>query len=147
MNKRELAFRKSLIERMGGRWLVAIHVENHLNPGVPDLSYVMVADDHETGWLELKACVAPIRASTPLKIKIESSQFRWMSRYAHRVPSHFLIQVGDKCFLIDGKYHAELSGEVTLWTLDVLAAATIVEDHEFAPNLAKILSRLTRRGN
>lgn len=148
MNKRELAYRKSLIEQMRGRWLVAIHVENHLNPGVPDLSYVMVADGHETGWLELKACAKPARvsATTPLKFEIEPSQHRWMAHYTHRVPSHFLIQVGDENYLVNGRHHTRMSETVTISLLGELADAVIINDERFAHKLATALSRFTRRG-
>lgn len=147
MNQRELAYRKSLIERMGGRWLSTIHVENRLNPGVPDLSYVMIGDGHETGWLELKTCAKPARVSarTPLKFDIEPSQHAWMTRHAHRVPTHFLIGVGDEHFLIDGGHHAAMSAGATLELLARLALVIITENEHFARTLAMSLSNLTRR--
>ncbi len=145
MNKRELKYRQQLIAAMGGRWLAAIHVENHLNPGVPDLSYVMVGPGHETGWLELKAVMRPAD-DKPLKFQIEPSQHAWMTRYAHRVPTHFLIKVNECHYLIDGKLHSKLTEyAITEDGVKRLAMAVVRDGDDFATNLSIILSGLTRR--
>lgn len=145
MNQLELAFRKRLCAQMAGRWLVAIHVENHLNPGVPDLSYVML-DPHrpefETGWLELKA----VAASSEPRPKLESSQHEWMRKYAHRVPTHFLILVGTRCYLLDGKHHSRLAAAVTLVELEGMAIIAF-EEEKIARTLTATLKGLTRRDN
>lgn len=143
MNKRELDFRKDLIARMGGRWAVAIHVENHLNPGVPDLSYVMVAPGHETGWLELKATYRPVKTKT-VAFKVEPSQHQWMIKYAHRVPTHILAKVGDSYYLIDGRSHAQLVEQVTEDDLKRVSVAIFDED-TLVKGLTTTLSGLTRR--
>lgn len=143
MNKRELEFRKSLIREMGGRWLVAIHVENHLNPGVPDLSYVMVAPGHETGWLELKATYHSAKGK-PLQFAVEPSQHAWMMRYAHRVPTHFLIKVGPAYHLIDGIKHNALVAPITEEDLMRLAIASFT-DNTLVSGLSAQLQGLTRR--
>lgn len=143
MNKLELAFRKDLIDTIGGRWIATIHVENHLNPGVPDLSYVMVAPGHETGWLELKAVPRPA-PDKHLPIIIEPSQHYWMMRHAHRVPAHFLILVGTTCYLVRGTDHRTLSVSMTE---DELNRITIFScnSKNLAGGLAAKLSELTRR--
>jgi len=143
MNQRELAFRKDLIARMGGRWYAAIHVENHLNPGVPDLSYVMVAPGHETGWLELKATTRAIKHKN-LQLKVEPSQHQWMIKYAHRVPTHFLIKVSDHYYLVSGTKHTHLADAVTEADLIRIAAAVFDEDN-LVQGLTTTLSGLTRR--
>lgn len=145
MNQLELAFRKRLCAKMAGRWLVAIHVENHLNPGVPDLSYVMLDPRHpefETGWLELKA----VAASPKPRPKLESSQHEWMRQYAHRVPTHFLILVGTRCYLLDGKCHSLLTAAITLEELEKLAIIAF-EEEKLAQTLSVTLKGLTRREN
>lgn len=143
MNLRELEFRKRLIHDMGGHWTVTIHVENHLNPGVPDLSYVMAAPGHETGWLELKVAPQPAKRN-PLRFKVESSQHTWMIRHAHRVPSHFLIKVGTTCYLVGGTKHNELAK--SLVEDDLLRIAVVVfSDDQIVNGLSPQLQRSTRR--
>lgn len=147
MNKRELDFRKDLIERMGGRWYAAIHVENHLNPGVPDMSYVMVAPGHETGWLELKAAPARSHIDSQLVFKVESSQHQWMIKYARRVPCHFLIKIcgsANRYYLVSGTRHNELAGEVS--ERDLISHATSVfDDSNLIYGLTESLQSLTKR--
>ena len=143
MNKLELRFRKDLITRMGGRWLAAIHVENHLNPGVPDLSYVMVAPGHETGWLELKASMRPAKVKT-VSFKMEPSQHQWMIKYAHRVPTHILAKVGDAYYLIDGRAHVQLAEPVSEDDLKRMCVAFFNED-TLVSGLTTTLSGFTRR--
>lgn len=104
MSKMELEFRKELVDAMGGTWTPTIHVESHLNPGVPDLSYVMTKSGCETGWLELKA----LPDSKMVTIKVERSQHQWMAAHAHRIPAHFLILVGEWCYLVHGRQHRKL---------------------------------------
>ena len=138
----ENRFRRDLIERMNGRWLVAIHRENNYNPGVPDLSFVMVAPGHETGWLELK--ISSLRSRKPLLFKVEPSQHQWMTRYAHRVPTYFLIKVGSRYFLVDGRFHNALAGDVMI---EDLARVSTMEftDSNLVTGLTDTLSKLTRR--
>lgn len=124
MSKLELAFRKELIKEMGGTWTPTIHVESHLNPGVPDLSYVMTKLGCETGWLELKA----LEDSKMVTIKVERGQHDWMAAHAHRVPAHFLILIGDWCFLVHGRQHRKLN-------------ATLHLDDEFLPLASSVLHR------
>jgi len=143
MIQRELKFRRELIIRMGGRWLVAIHMENRLNPGVPDLSYVIVDQGHETGWLELKAA-ANVSPKRKVPIKIEPSQHQWMLKYAHRVPTHILIQVGTKYYLIDGRKHNCLIDSVFEDDLK-RNSLHMFEDDALVQELTAVLSDRTRR--
>lgn len=109
MNKRELEFRKALIKAMRGTWIPTIHVENHLNPGVPDLSFVLHSPGVETGWLELKA----MAYSWPLRITVEPGQHSWMEAHAHKVPAYFLIEVSGDLHLIHGRHHGRLSTPIS----------------------------------
>ena len=143
MAQRELAYRRHLIAEVGGRWLVAIQVESHLCPGIPDLSYVIVSPGHETGWLELKVALKS-KGSKNLLLKVEPSQHQWMIRYAHRVPTHFLIKLGSDHFLIDGRFHQALAGPVTADDLRRTATA-IFTDETLGKGLVDILSALTLR--
>lgn len=143
MNKRELDYRKWLNASMGGRWHAAIHVENHLNPGVPDMSYVMVAPGHETGWLELKAA-GRMPSGKPLHFKVEPSQHQWMIKYAHRVPTHFLVKVATMHYLVDGQMHSKMSGPITEDDLNRLAISVFTDDN-LVSGLTTTLSGLTRR--
>jgi len=87
---------------MAGYWLPTIHVESNLNPGIPDLSYVIPSHNCDTGWLELKA----VEPASVLRITVEPSQHQWMKAHCTHVPAHFLIQVGQKMYLIEGKHHS-----------------------------------------
>lgn len=97
---------------MSGLWSPTIHIENHLNPGVPDLSYVMNGNsniDCETGWLELKA----INDAKSLKFTLEPSQHRWIGAHHTKIPVHLLLSVGDVCYLVSGSDHRKLIESVT----------------------------------
>ena len=143
MQKRELTYRKWLLNQMNGRWLVAIHVENHLCPGVPDLSYVIVGAGHETGWLELKVALG--RANNHgIDLKIEPSQHHWMLRYACRVPTHFLINYRGEHFLINGMHHRRLGQPLNIDDLRRVAFESYTDD-TLSHDLTKNLSSLTMR--
>lgn len=135
MTPRELKFRKKLIDTMGGRWYPAIHVENHLNPGVPDLSYVMVANGHETGWLELKS----VSVAAALAIKVEQSQHMWMDKVAGRVPCHFAIEVGTDVYIVNGTDHSRVHTGMAPMELESLAIRRF-----HAPLIASELSAFFR---
>lgn len=133
MNQRELEFRRALLIGMKKFWSVSVHVENHLNPGVPDLSFVMNGDSCETGWLELKS-VADIGH---VLLKIEPSQHNWMELYARRIPAFFLAEVGQKMYLVHGIRHSDLMypmekhqlGALSLWQgTDCQQLARILKD-------------------
>lgn len=143
MQKRELIYRKWLLNQVGGRWLAAIHVENHLCPGVPDLSYVIMGAGHETGWLELKIALGR-KGSQTIDLKVEPSQHHWMIRYARRVPTHFLIKFRDEHFLIDGVHHNELAKSLVADDLRRVALESYTDD-TLAHGLIKSLSAVTKK--
>lgn len=116
MNKEELEFRRQLCERMAGKWTPTIHVENHLNPGVPDMSYVMSALNCETGWLELKV-------SDGTRVKVEPGQHAWMRAHAERIPAHFLIKVDQTLFLVRGRTHHLFADPITIEELKSCSVA------------------------
>ena len=141
MTKLELAFRQTLIREMNPYWTSTIHVENHLNPGVPDMSYVMRSPGCETGWLELKAIVFNERMS----IQVERSQHQWMRDHARRVPAHFLINIGLECFLVDGRYNTIFTEMLTLEDLASRSIA-VFSLKKMTTTLPKVLTQITKRG-
>lgn len=102
MNKRELEFRRDLLDQMSGLWYPTIHVENHLSPGVPDMSFVLIAEGFETGWMELKSVVKAA------DVFVEASQHRWFERHYRFIPTCFLVEVNRTVFVIPGSRHAQL---------------------------------------
>jgi hypothetical protein len=142
MNKRELEFRKWLTRAMAGVWFPTIHVENHLNPGVPDLSFVMKplpARTFETGWLELKA----MELSKTLKITVEPGQHSWMEAHASLIPAYFLIEVSGKLYLVHGSRHGILLDPITP---AALADISVIVAHQSDTSaLAAALRDVTRR--
>jgi hypothetical protein len=109
MNKAELDLRRRLSRGMGDRWRLTWHEDGRVNPGVPDLSFVMNDGNYETGWLELK--VAKLRNSK-WEVKIEPGQHQWMELHAGLVPAYFLVEAYENWVLVDGRYHNMLGGEV-----------------------------------
>lgn len=107
------------------------HEDREVNPGVPDLSYVVKPGNFETGWLELKrvlpspaTCDARPQTSrhTPrpdekIKFELEASQHQWISQHHHRVPVHFLLGYGAEYYLLDGRFHRDLVKPVTIHQL------------------------------
>lgn len=140
MNKLELDFRKELFKSMDGLWVGSIHVENHLNPGIPDCSYVMLGGDYETGWLELKA----IDEEPPYAITIERSQHVWIQNHHSRVPVHLLISTGQVCWLVPGEHHGMFAKRVHL---DQLVSKSVCgfQRAEMRSILHAELKRLTDR--
>lgn len=134
MNKLELQFRKELISSttkgLMGLWLPTIHVENHLNPGVPDLSYVMLKSDRETGWLELKV----VPDENLLHFHIEPGQHTWMRQHSERVPAHFLLATPSMCYLMNGQFHNALAVPIYPAELESISVATFARF-----NLRKVL--------
>lgn len=136
MVARELNFRKDLMDRMASYWKAMVNVESHLNPGVPDLAYVMNGSVHETGWLELKA---------PAKLvdtKIERSQYVWMDNWGGRVPSHILINAGEWCYILDGRLCRKFENVSNMATADFLS---IFKANKLESELPQLLSELTKR--
>jgi len=138
MNQRELTFRQDLLIGMKKFWSVAIHVENHLNPGIPDLSFVMNGDSCETGWLELKS-VAP--EVSHIWLTIEPGQHNWMELHARRIPAFFLIEVGCVIYLVYGIRHPELTKPMEKHQLRALSLWHGTDCQQ----LARVLKDLTVR--
>ena len=102
----ELDFRRELSKAMRHLWVLTWHEDREINPGVPDISYVIPDCHHETGWLELKAIKPPLHDN--YRFKIEPSQHRWIERHHMYVPVHFLLAAGDYVWFIAGKHHTQL---------------------------------------
>jgi hypothetical protein len=104
--KSELEFRKYLNKQMNGLWLMTWHEDGLVNPGVPDVSYVMNGNC-ETGWLELKAIEGADKNGN-YKFTLEPSQHRWIDAHHDRVPVHILCATDAVCWLVPGDLHREL---------------------------------------
>jgi hypothetical protein len=100
------------------------HEDREISPGVPDLSYVLLGDDCETGWLELKATLSPGKSVT---FKIEPSQHRWIRMHLGRIPIHFLVAWGDQWYFIDAKHHERLALSITKAELAAIAIRSFRE--------------------
>ena len=83
------------------------HEDGLVNPGVPDVSYVMNADKSETGWLELKAIEGADKNGN-YKFTLEPSQHRWIKDHYPRVPVHILCATDNVCWLVPGEHHGIL---------------------------------------
>ena len=132
----EMEFRKDIGQWMKGRWRMTWHEDREINPGVPDISYVMLPRDYETGWLELKAIRQP--KTDNYKFTVEPSQHEWISLHAGLVPVHFLMRAGEHIWLVEGKHHLKLMAPHTLAELNQLGFHMFNEDKliELPANLA-----------
>lgn len=139
MNALELKFRKEVTRVMSGLWQVTIHDESKLNPGVPDLSFVMNGDC-ETGWLELKQDESD---SIEYHFHVEPGQHRWMESRAPLVPAYFLLDCGRIVFLLNGIHHRVLAGPVGLLFLDKHGIG--FQREALRQNLFKHLTAITKR--
>ena len=137
MNKLELEYRRYIISELAQMWYPTIHVESHLCPGVPDLSYVLLGGKNETGWLELKA------VDDPKDVFVERSQHVWIQKHADLVPVHFLIKVKNRAFLISGRDHGNLDRptEERLQNLSLLDFPSKEVKRDLAPALFKLTLR------
>jgi len=144
MTKHELEFRKWLMKTMAPFWLGTVHVENDLNPGVPDVSYVMRTPDCETGWLELKAVPRAI-SHQRTKFTLEPSQHRWFETHGSYVPGNILAAWGSRCYLFPGLVHHRLNRECTDAEFQQMAIAHF-DREDIDAALPWELVRLTNRG-
>lgn len=140
----ESRFRGGIAKAMYFHWLLTWHEDREINPGVPDISFVMKSGDYETGWLELKACM--ITAAKPkTNFHIEPSQHTWMRNHAGIIPAYFLIQINDeRCYLVHGEKHQELAVPLTTEQLEALSMASF-ESTRIRQTLPALLQGLTRR--
>jgi len=143
MNKLELEFRQHLQKQMSGFWQLTLHENKLVNPGVPDLSFVMFGGECETGWLELKAIKAE---SHMLKFKVESSQHSWMRLNAGMVPAYFLLSVNSEVFMVPGTLHTMLANPVDRQDLIDVSTAHMHRDRirEFLPSVLSIATTRAR---
>lgn len=121
--KPELIFRGEVDRAMNGLWTMTWHEDREINPGVPDLSYVMNGSYYETGWIELKAIRYDPKA-TQHKFTLEPSQHTWISKHCTKIPVHLLLALGDNAtFLVSGCHHKRLAGPIDLNTLEQISTA------------------------
>lgn len=140
MSALELEFRKEVTRVMNGLWLVTIHDESKLNPGVPDLSFVMNGDC-ETGWLELKQDESG--RTTEYHFHVEPGQHRWMESRASRIPVYFLLDCGRVVYLLNGVHHRVLSSAVSVLFLQQNAIG--FQREALRQNLYQHLTAITKR--
>lgn len=112
-NKTELALRHKLKAQMKGQWLLTWHEDRHINPGVPDASFVMKGaglngKGHETGWMELKA-IHGLDSVGMARFKVEPSQIEWVRNHGELIPCFFLVAAGDVWWLMDWTWHSSLA--------------------------------------
>jgi aspartate-semialdehyde dehydrogenase len=132
-------FRDELSAAMKGRWLMTWHEDREINPGVPDISYVIHGDNNETGWLELKA----IRPQNRISIQIEQSQHMWISLHCNRVPVHFAVKIGSLVYVIDGAKHRELASAKLVKDIYDMSILVVTD---MKSQLPKLLRSFTNRG-
>jgi hypothetical protein len=140
----ETVLRGDLAKQMKGHWEMTWHEDREVNPGVPDLSFVMFGGTYETGWLELKAIeYDPNKVAH--KFTLEPSQHRWIQAHHDKIPVYLYMRLGDKCdFLISGKWHAQFLNKVTVPRLEGMATA-IIQPSSIRTTLPKILRTITDR--
>lgn len=137
----ELEFRGDLAAAMVGAWLMTWHEDREINPGVPDVSYVMAGGKYETGWLELKATRVK---SGPILFKVEASQHRWIDAHHHKVPVHFLLAGPMTVWLVGGAHHRRLASALSADDLDGIG--TPIRRDMLRRQLPALLKSATFRG-
>lgn len=100
--KQETELRKKWRKAVTGIVLSTWHEDREINPGVPDVSFVVPDKKHETGWIELKACDAD---QGKIKLQVEPSQHNWIRAHHEHVPIWFLVLVEPHVYLIGGHMH------------------------------------------
>lgn len=143
--KAELEFRRTLSDAMKGSWDLTWHEDGRVNPGVPDLSFVMKGDGYETGWIELKAV---FDTEPPFAWALEQSQHSWIMKHLGRIPIFILVASGDRCWLFDHRLHHEFrkpNGDVAWLDENCLATVDLAEPSKIRSTLAPRLRELTHR--
>lgn len=128
---------------MREEWVMTWHENKLVNPGVPDLSFVMKGGGYETGWLELKSETHD-GICFPLEYTVEASQHNWIRRHCTLAPVYFLLGSPHHFWVLDGQYHHLLAAPIPRDQLELYAEA---QGHilELQPTLAVILRKLTDR--
>jgi hypothetical protein len=145
MKTPEGQLRDRVADALMGYWLLTWHEDKEINPGVPDISFVMLAPECETGWLELKA----VHEAPTFKFKVEPSQHQWIRAHCQRIPVCFLVAVGDNWYIVPGHYHARLIDRMGLQTLEKMAICSVrwPLDKDDLTTLVNVLQVITRRRN
>ena len=142
--KPESKLRDFIKVEMSGRWIMTWHEDREVNPGVPDISYVMSGGDYETGWLELKS-VENVKKETA-HFEVQPSQHFWISNHHSRIPVHFLCSVDMLDFyLVPGSQHIRLAAPIHLKELESISIVKMHAD-EVGKTLASFLRQSTLRG-
>lgn len=123
----ETSLRRLVSQALSGLWLKTWHEDREINPGVPDLSYVITGGYYETGWLELKRVEAASKTGK-IRFHIEPSQHRWIAAHCEMVPVHFLVGVGDVSWLVRGDCHQILDTPIDASMLDHISLAKMNPD-------------------
>lgn len=123
----EFELRHKLRDAMKGLWRLTWHEDRHINPGVPDISFVVLGHDCETGWLELKA-TSKLPPSGRLKFTVEPSQIEWIRDHNPLIPIRFLVRVEYEWFLLDGEWAAFLGDTTYTRICDGCLARGILDD-------------------
>lgn len=141
----EFVLRDDLKKAMSGLWLMTWHEDREINPGVPDISYVMLGGNYETGWLELKAVTEmEISRAGKVRFHVEPSQHQWISRHDQKIPIHFLCAVGERCFLLHGSAHELIDRPLRVDELHS-AAIIMIPKAALRQELPSVLKKLTSR--
>lgn len=142
--KPESKLRDFIKIQMSGRWIMTWHEDRDVNPGVPDISYVMSGEGYETGWLELKS-VENVKKETA-HFEVQPAQHFWISNHHSRVPVHFLCSVDMSDFyLVPGSRHIQVAQPIHLKELEAISIERM-SAADFAVRLAHNLRKLTLRG-
>lgn len=139
----ELALRRDLNKAMSGYWVLDWHEDREINPGVPDISFVMRGGKCETGWIELKAIRRPV--SQLYSFKLEPSQPPWFREHHDVVPTFFYLRVeGVADFLVPGKYYNEVALPITDAHLREISVC-VIDPKSITPDLPRELRKATDR--
>jgi hypothetical protein len=132
---------------MHGNWTLTWHEDGRVNPGVPDISYVMSNGNYETGWLELKVpTFRPMKlgSEAAIKIGIRADQRQWILTHHHKVPVHILIQIGETYVLLEGRHVDNLMGYLTWKDLGEASVFSCTKK-DLRDKLTKALTEATDR--
>lgn len=125
---------------MRGIWTMTWHEDREINPGVPDVSYVMNGGNYETGWLELKAVKTGPNVAGEYKFKVEPSQHEWMKNHHNKIPVHFLLKTPNRIWLLPGEFHHALANPISTRALSSLSVAGM-----FPQNMRMVLYEYLRK--
>lgn len=143
MKKPESVLRNDISAAMRAYWVMDWHEDREINPGVPDLSFIMYGDC-EMGWIELKA-IHPSMSS--YRFKFEPSQFNWFRSHCDLIPLFVYLRVNgvaDFLVRVDKNTPDKLSGPVTDEQLREMSVA-VIDPNKIVPTLPRVLRNATKR--